>query len=462
MTLISHNHFFQRILFFFIVLFFSAIPADSPADFNLSITTPEGISSLRFDRMDTQTSTGKEIRVRVTSTEGQQYQVFQRILEPFVNEKGQFYEEPFLRYYGHAGSNSAGTLYGQAPEYLLNADQLIYTSSQTGASDAFTLIYLVDSMRLKNSGRLNGKILLTLRPIGSGNASQAFLDVFVDSGQEFTADVKSSRGGKMIRLDSSRQDLGQEFVDIQFSGNQGLLKIFQDAAEYPRNDKNDFLPVQAVQFAVEGENRSGINVPGPEFLKNQPVEIYQSSQPQDHLKIRFDLNQDVRNQLTASTYFGKMDYRIETAGYRETFPVQFEIKIEPLFEIHLTSPSGRIHFSHLVPDAPAQFQEIEVAVQSNTGKRYMVVQKVTDILRNSAGQSIDEKFFTAKQEKFPGQPGKVAQEEFTPISAQEEAVYYSDNQGRSARFKIIFRLQPYYGMAAGDYTAILTYSLVQI
>ena len=58
------------------------------ATLSLSVTPRDSGSSLRFGRVDLLSSTDKEVRVRVTSSADTQYQIYQRVLEPFVNERG--------------------------------------------------------------------------------------------------------------------------------------------------------------------------------------------------------------------------------------------------------------------------------------------------------------------------------------------------------------------------------------
>lgn len=456
---------FHKIIFALIgtFLFWIAVCEVSFGSLNLSVSSLEGSNAVRFGRADLQTPTSKELRVRISATGGEQYQVFQRIVEPFVNEQGMTYDEPFLQYYGLAGSNSAGTIFGQAPEFIFRSDQLIYSSSQAGDADAFTLYYCVDPQKLKASGRFFGKIIFTARPIGSGNQSEAFLDVYVDSSGELKVDVRSSHGGEVIRLGTAGLDQKEDIVNINFTGNQGkTLRVYQEVEEFPRNEKNDYFPNQVIKYVVEGNANSNIRISSPEYLTNKPEMIYESGLSTDTFTVHYLLPEDGKEPLKAATYKGRVRYRIDDGQGEKVFLVELEVNVNPFFELSLNMISGNIHFSHLIPDEPPQFKEVEVDVKSNLGKPYMVVQKILDLLRNTAGEKIDEKFFTFKEQNEEGQLGKVSQTDFVPFAIGEKSIFFSDAQGSSTKFKMIFRLQPYRGMAPGDYSAAIQYSLVEI
>jgi hypothetical protein len=443
----------------FLFLLNQTVPCD--ASLSVSITSDIGNNSLKFSRSDLQTPSSKEVRIRVSSSDNTQYQVFQRIIDPFVNEQGMFYDQPFLQYYGQAGSNSSGTLYGQAPAFIFRSDQLVYTSSQTGETDAFTLYYYVDPQRLTSSGRFFGKILFSVRPLGTGSQAEAFLEVNVDSSGEFNVEVQTSRGGKLLRLGTAGQDMLEDMMTIEFSGNNnGSLKITQEIQEYPHSETNEFLPKDAVKYSVSNkENKASSSL---DFLSNKSEVLFNSQSLADTISVNFFLNEAVRDKLLATIYKGVINYRIESLQETRNVPIDLEIAIPPIFELSLKIISGSMSFSHLIADEPPQFKEVEINIKSNLGKPYMVIQKVTDVLRNASGEKIDEQFFTMSEVISESEPGEISHKDFIPVRAGEETIFVSNSGGQSATFKQIFRLQPYRGMAPGEYLSIIEYSLVEI
>src|SRR5436190_11780587 len=91
---------------------------------NLSVNPQEGGSTLRLGRIGTSNILDKEVRIRTTSTEGAQYQVFQRVLEPLTSQDGKNLDLGVIGTYTLNGSNASGTLYAQNPEPMGLSDQL--------------------------------------------------------------------------------------------------------------------------------------------------------------------------------------------------------------------------------------------------------------------------------------------------------------------------------------------------
>ena len=76
----------------------------------------------------------EEIHIRINSTNGSRYQVFQRILEPLMNEKGDALNLQAIETQTLPNSNSSGTLYLQNSDHLSMSDQMLYSSSQAGTA----------------------------------------------------------------------------------------------------------------------------------------------------------------------------------------------------------------------------------------------------------------------------------------------------------------------------------------
>ena len=108
------------------------------ANVSLSVNPIDGSNSLRFDSVPAAGMENKEeVHIRVSSTNGNRYQVFQRILEPIVDEKGDSLNLQAIETQTLSNSNSYGTLYLQNSDHLSMGDQLLYSSSQSGQSDSF-------------------------------------------------------------------------------------------------------------------------------------------------------------------------------------------------------------------------------------------------------------------------------------------------------------------------------------
>jgi len=265
-----------------------------------------------------------------------------------------------------------------------------------------------------------------------------------------------------LRIDNSSADRKEDLANINFSGNQGNIRVYQEIDEFPRNEKNDYFPNQILRYVVSGNTSAKIPISTPEYLTNKSEMIYESGLTADAVTVNYFLPDEGKEQLKASTYKGRINYRIDSVQGEKILPLEIEININPFFELSLNMISGSVHFSHLIPNEPPQFKEVEIVVKSNLAKPYMVIQKLADSLRNSSGEKIDDKFFTFKEENESGESGKISQVDFTPVTVGEQPIFVSDSQGSSTKFKMIFRLQPYGGMAPGDYSTTVEYSLIEI
>jgi hypothetical protein len=135
------------------ILFFSAGFPSCLAAVSLSIDPVDGSNSLRFERTPVASQADKkEIHIRISSTNGDRYQVFQRILEPIVNEKGDALNLQAISAQTLPNSNSSGTLYLQNSDHMSTSDQLLYSSSPSGISDSFIIGYALDRSLIAAGG----------------------------------------------------------------------------------------------------------------------------------------------------------------------------------------------------------------------------------------------------------------------------------------------------------------------
>jgi len=61
-----------------------------------------------------------------------------------------------------------------------------------------------------------------------------------------------------------------------------------------------------------------------------------------------------------------------------------------------------------------------------------------------------------------GMSGKIAQPEFGSVAVGTTPIFFSDRKGSPAIFRMYYRLTPYNGMPAGDFTTAVVYSLSEL
>lgn len=446
---------------FLIMIFLAGIIVESGAA-TISLSPIAGGSTLQFSRSEVLSGTSRELRIRITSTESDQYQVFQRWVQPLTSSSGGGLQRDFLKYYGLSGSNGFGTLYGQVPEFISMGDRLVYTSAPNGSSDSFVLVYQVDRERLSSAGQFSGRLLISLRPIGSGQAQEAYLDVFVDADLNFKFELSSLDGGNVIRLDDAI--LSDDTMIASFEGNAGELRVYQEVLSPISllGDKRNLVKGQ-VSYLTKGSSGDGIKVFEPKILEFGRDLIYRSYKDADSFDIVYAFDPDNTFPLSAGTYRGQIRYIVETSQGQQFFDADIEVIIDPVFEIILEFPDGKIDFANLYPGASPQERRVLVKVNSNLEKPYAVSQHLVGALQNDQRGTIDPEHFLIKTVLDDETPGKGKFLKFAPVDdSGNQFLYRSDEAGTPVEFEVYYRVVPYSDMSAGDYRTEITYTLGEI
>jgi len=446
--------------------FFSAIlllmPIKSYAALSVNASPLQGGNSLRFGRVSGRNQVDKEVKLRITSTDGQQYQVFQRITNSLTNEFGQALDHHAIETYSLSGSNGSGTLYMQNKEDMNLGDQLVYTSGRNGESDSFTLVYSVDPANINKSGNFFGKIQYTARPIGAASHDQVFLNVYLESESQFNVEIVSSSGGNIIRL-NSKKGRNDGYVKVAFDGNLSQeVKIYQEINSLPQESTFQELGPEVLRFYTQG---------GPGYESNYQVIsdlprgrklIYKSMASSDTVYIHYLLDEKKVINQKSGDYRGQILLEIEMGDQRRREEVVLEAEIMPVFEIEIVLPPEGMRFDRLLPMNPPQIKEVTVKVHSNLGKPYMINQVVSSALTNENGDILKAENFSLKGEIVGKSPGEFRFPDFQPVVQSQQAIYVSDAKGSSSEFKVYYRLKPYPEMKAGSYSTSIVYSLGEI
>ena len=163
----------------------------------------------------------------------------------------------------------------------------------------------------------------------------------------------------------------------------------------------------------------------------------------------------------AGSYRGRVKYILEGPGFQKEFPVDLEVNIRPVFVLDMTLPPGGVTFKNMLPMNPPELREVVVSIKTNLGKPYMVIQNVATPLTNQKGEEVTQDF-DMKTELIDGTKGRVALPDFSSVPTGEESIFFSDNKGSAAQFKVTYRLQAYPEINPGDYTTAIFYSLAEM
>lgn len=449
------------ILFSLVIMPFSV--GNSIASVSISISPIAGGTTLRFSRSDVISDLSKELRIRVTSSDATQYQIFQRWVQPLNSPASPGLQQNILKFYGLSGSNGFGTIYGQLPEIISMSDQLIYTSSMNGVSDTFVLVYQVDRQRVASSGQFIGRLLLTLRPIGSGAIQEVYLDVFVDVELGFDFSIKGVRGGNLIRLNEDSFNQRKDKVVAAFKGNVGEIRVYQEVlTSIALVTDNKKLAKGLVTYQTKGASDS-VQVPMAKTLDFGRKLIYRSWKIEDSWDIIYEFNADKTFPSAAGLYTGRIRYTLESGQDQKVYDFDIEIEIDPVFELKLEFPEGKVSFSNLYPGAAPQDRLVVVKVTSNLQKPYAISQNIRGPLQNERKESIDSENFLMKTVVGARSFGKGKIPNLIPVpNSNNEYLFVSDSLGSSVEFEVHYRVVPYADMFPGDYRTEIMYTLGEI
>ncbi len=453
----------MKSVFFLVILFFLGQGSAFSATLNLVVNSVDGSNALRLGRVVSGLDNKKELRIRVSSDGGTQYQVFQRVVEPVVNEKGETLDLKAIETAAALGSNSAGTLYLQNAEGLTFSDQLVYTSGRGGESDAFTIAYAVRPDLMNAAGNFSGKLAFTVRSAGGGNQDQVLMNVYLDS----TADWKTSvTGGKLAGRvhikDIDTTDKTADFVKVSFSGNMGKeVRVYQEFENLPQDAAAQEIAADAVRFFAAGSSGQGIRVVDPSPIARAKTLIYSAPKPADDFLVYFMMDPVKGPLQAAGLYAAKMKFTVETDDARQEFPIDLECEVPPVFAMDMAFPPEGVSFANVLPISPPVEKEVTVTVRTNLRKPYQVTQGLASALANEKGSEVKKEYFTFQVQVAPGGRGHTKFPEFAPMQVGEYPVFSSDSQGDPARFKVVYRLQGYTQMSGGNYAAPIRFSVNQ-
>ena len=454
------NYLIRTVYVAFSVIFLS-LASNAQAATNLSVTPMGGGASLRMSRISSAGSVAEEVRIRVTSTDNQRYQVFQRFVNPLVNSKNQPLGRGAFVTNTVAGSNATVTLYAQTPDDLNFAEQLLYSSSSNGDSDSFTVSYNILKENIQQTGNFSGKILYTLRPLGGSTQQEIYLSVYLDADSDFEVEVESNSGGQAIEVTDEKDVFQNTAARISFKGNLGRdVKVYQELDIYPQSELMEDINEGYVQFMTSGSGDGSLAVTDSTDLNYRRTLLYSSQKDSDEFFVNYSVKPENEFVQNAGNFTGRVKYIIEVDGKEYEKFLNLNIVVKPVFEIKVQLPPNGMRFERVVPEDPPQVKEVLVTVTTNLGKPYTVVQNFTSPLSNEKGQEIDRKYFTIKGELLGDAQGQVSYNDFESLpQSWEDTVYVSDAKGSSAQFKMLYRLKPYAAVNPGSYTAAIVYTL---
>ncbi len=433
------------------------------AALNLSVSPVTGGNSIRFGRIGKNEEVNREVRIRITSTDATQYQVFQRLADPFSNDRNATLSRDVLEAYTLLGSNGSGTLYAQALEPVGFSDQLLYSSSPAGDNDNFTVAYMIRGQAVTASGKFFGRVQYTLRPISGASQDDVILNVTFEASDDLKIEIEGSSTPESVRLKLKNDQDREGYVRFTFRENSGQdIRFSQDIDVLPQDEFLKEIDPGAILFSTAGSAKGEMYPVAPLPLSRRVEQVYRSQEGEDTFYVNFLLDQDTIEQQGAGTYRGKLKYVVESGETRQQAVIDLEVEVDPVFAMKVDLPPEGLSFERLLPDSPPLLRDVSVEVRSNSGRPYMVMQNFASPLMNETGDEIPEEYFTVKVELQKGQAGKPQFSNFKAVPSEDHQVFISDNAGSPSRFKVVYRLRSFTGMVPGSYSTAVRFSLGEI
>ncbi|MDD5070562.1 MAG: hypothetical protein PHV17_07505 [Candidatus Omnitrophica bacterium] len=454
---------------FFLNLFFvfslSFIFVNQAADaFFVSVSPVTGSGSLQFGRIRDQVK-GQEMRLRITDTGSNRYQVRQRFIEIPRNNRGEQIDSRAITFYTVNGSNSHGTLYQSSPGLIDNSDRVLYTSSSSGDNDSFLIVYEINPEYTVTPGDFFGRIQYIVRPLdGSSEEKRIITNFYFTVESDFSVEINtSSHSRAALSFKETGTDL-KAWVEFNLTGEiKKDYSIFQHLSESLRTDDGVLLDAEAVQYLVSSEQGESF-YPVFSAISRTKKRVYQSDKNlvNESVLIDYKVSPETTLKLSVGTYRGRISYDFEVKGMVvKTFSLPVSLEVKPKFSINVGSDEGgQLLFKNLKPQESTQ-QSVTITVESNQNRPFVVIQRISSPLSTNSGQTIDLSYLSVRVQKKTTSLLGTFDSSWQTVDSREMVVYSSDLSGAPVSFGLDYSLTLPRDAFPGDYYASINYSLIE-
>lgn len=449
----------------FLSIFSSLLAADI---FNLSYTLTEGGYQLELNSVNLY----RGINLSVDTNIGKRYEIIQRIIQPLASRDnpGVIIQDNFV-VRGISGSNRFGNLRFSTGDMAVRSEDIIYVSDTAGDADNFSLVYGLINAENLQPGYYSGRISFTLNPISSSQQQiTRILEVYVsiaDSGQgKPRIEISASGGSKSITLNPKKeknQVQGEVVIKINSTAKK-QFSIVQFVPEPIESEDGNILDNETVNFMVKNTEK-GISASMVTALTSNPERIYTSGidgSADNSLVVTYILG-DLRDKKSGK-YKSRIQYFWEETGVQTKIDnLELVIDNERIFNLTVTPADQKyeIEFRDLKPLGQPKTSEVILEVTSNTGKPYQISQEISGGLVNKEGVEIPAKYFTLRTENINAKANLKFLEK-QDVKKGNTILFVSDSKGAPAKIKVIYELTSPMEIMAGDYSANVTYSLLEM
>ena len=140
-----------------------------------------------------------------------------------------------------------------------------------------------------------------------------------------------------------------------------------------------------------------------------------------------------------------------------------ELDIAPVFDIYVLSQEKEgvnLSFGNVTYKTGPKTSETEVFVETNMHKSYQVIQKAAGPMLNENNDIVPPEDFVVQVKDLKSEEDPLAYlKEAAPVKEGDTVIFSSGPSGKSAQFKVDYRLTMKPDSKAGNYTTRIGYSL---
>lgn len=452
------------------------------AAFNLTATPSDGGFDLRFQRLSpTDFKQTKEITIRVTSDLAKQYRVVAQIIKPLTMNDGTTLPDGQFKFYPLVNSNSKGTLLYREESPVSDFDTILYTSNAAGESDSFRLVYSLTPQANQIHGSYYGQIAYILTPIDS-TQSQVVVNIQVyaelSGGNVPVVELTTGTGSNRISLSSKGMRAKDELafkkypqVFVKIRGPLGAAYRIFAALEggVISSSEGDEFDLSKVSVSAAGGQKGTLAQESDLMAATSKMLVYTSDAvgSGDEFVVTFKPAADFR-LVKAGLYKGRLNFIVEKLGATQSGPEVFQaldldFSIDPLFDMVVYSQGQEgvnLKFGEVSYKSGPKTSDVDVYVETNMGKPYQVIQKVSGPMVNEKMDKIPEEDFTLKVKDVASiQEPSYYLKDVVPAKEGETLLLSSGPKGESLHFKIEYQLKMRPESRGGNYATSIGYSL---
>ncbi len=426
---------------------------------SLNASGLRGGSSIDLGQLGADRPATEQVALQMTNDVAKQYRLVQSVPGPIVNERGTALRPDALVMEITGGNSGTVRVRGVFPVQAATTE--LFVSNPQGQSDQLTLLYSVPPTVSPEAGTYRGSITYTLE-LADGSASRTLtmpLQLRVSSVVGLQVAANSSPRVDFGSLEPGRRSQPKSVSFAVTLNAPGPVRVMQSLEAPLTNERGQTIGFDHVHMVTDGSQADRPVEPQMTLLSiDQPLGTQQPVQVTYTLDVPEGQQAGVYHTVATIALSGAV-----IAGGGGVVQVPLEVAVPSVLSMTVAPSAGQalaLNFAHLVPGQTSPAQTLTVAIQSNIGQPYEVVQELARQLISDDGRQLP-----ADALRFAGTGalvGVLAAPQLTSVPVGRSVVYRSDALGSQTSFSVAYQVQIPPDAAAGTYRSSLLYTVTPL